>query len=85
MYVDSHGRITVRFLARNLTARPNTRPLTTAMFEAAQKKLTKDWKLKPIVPGIDGAAVMPGRSVGVISYLKKGVGGWIIGIHCSTH
>ena len=62
--------------------RPNARAITAAIFEAAQMAGAKYWKPKLNALGSDGAAVMQGRSGGVISYLKKEVGDWG---HCSAH
>ena len=73
-YVDSHGHIMVRLLSCKPIVRPNARAITTAIFEAAEMACAKDWKQKLVALGIDGAAVMQGRSGGVISYLKKEVG-----------
>ena len=70
------GKLTVmvRFLACKPMVRPNARPIATAIFEAVEMAGAKDWKQKLIVLRSDGAAVMQGRSRGVISYLKKEVG-----------
>ena len=84
-YVDSHGHIMVKFLACKPMVRPNARNITTAIVQAAEMAGAKDWTKKLIALGSDGAPVMQGRRGGVISYLRKEVGDWVVGIHCSAH
>ena len=84
-YVDIHGTIMVRYLACKPMIRPNARAITSAILEAAEMAGAIDWKRKLVALGSDGAAVMQGKSGGVISFLKKEVGDWVVGIHCSAH
>ena len=75
----------VKYLACKPMVRPNARAITSAILEAAEMAGAKDWKGKLVALWSDGAAVMQGRSGRVISYLKKEVGDWVVGIHCSAH
>ena len=82
--VDNHGHIMVRHLACKPIVRSNACAITSAILEAADMAGAIDWKRKLVTLWSDGEAVMQGKSGGVISYLKKEVGDWVVGIHCSA-